>query len=1423
MSTSHSSRHRPQRAGHLFHRTLIAGAAGSILLGPAIARAQVESGACCLPDCSCVEVADDAACEALGGSFGGAGSTCETVMCVPEVADTCADWAEVNEGPPLVLYLHAMASDGNGTFIAHGGYYFAGLSGTFVNNGDGWVSVAAGAPSTYGCAMDYGPNGLVWLYGGRDTDGDTYGLYSWDSGTMTWTAHAAPLPPGRVGHAMAFDPTRGPTGVLHVYGGGASGPTNTMGDYWVFDGSAWTQLIGATTNPPPLYDAAMAVDRVTGHVYLFGGQDNYVYSAQTWRWDGTDWTLIANGSPPARAGHRMVWDPTRQAIIMTGGESGNGAQHYNDIWELRDGAWTRLCESAPFPARANFAMAQGMFNGEQTILIDGGLPVSTTEKTWKLSSAGCRAVVAAKLVINEVLYFEDDGLRGADGDHEWVEIYNATGIGIDLTGWTIADRDGWTGAGARALPSITLPAEAYLVVHFGQGVDDLNFDDLCGEYYTQDAQGADVLDDIMDECALYDDDGAIHDFVAWRADDTGYVAGVAAGDAVAAGGWTDDEYLNTRRLSFEPGDRVSFVEIGTTIGRDADSTDSNGLADWATRGGVNALGATPCAANFAIGGLLPGALPPGPMPMKQWTVLYYIDADAQDLEKDLFQDLEEVEEGGGSSEDINVVAMIDGFKMIHQVTIGPGGALTPIRETGGKSWRFQIGADEDGADVTRYVRMLTPDGQNPYLDESEMGRPETLSDFIAWAKANFPAQRYALIVSGHGRGWKGLCFDDSSPPDSSVDDGLMIGELRQALGNEQFELIGFDCCHMAQIEVAHQVQPNCRYLVGSEEVELGSGWPQDRWIAELRNNPGWNGAQLGGQIVADFSAYYSELVRDPTGMMVMRDPKHTLSCIDQSRIPELVDAVSDFAEDLRIGCDDFVLHSTHEDNIQHRIKLAAQATARFMMNDFMDLRHFVEEVNTRIPSDCYKDEVPTLLSLLQVAGPVVLNSLSGPEHPNAHGLSVYMPLTRTEFEEDALDVLRPVEGTYDYPHHETRVSDENSRLTMYAENADQLPFAARDYETTPEGHPIPLPAPSTWPLTPAPDFRFPADTQWDEFLQRYYHPVADNEIVGAICPIGGGIGPLVVDPECNTPIDEIVICPGCTVFFSGASSSDADSSDSFPDHWFWDFDANSHGCGPCVAPYEVADGADPALAANDDMDADRNRETGPPQTNDEKQDTGGIVTRTFHDLGTYVVTLHVWDDNHTFPFHNALPNSAYVHPQSDTHISIVHVVPCPDSVEIIGVFPDPVPTDTEATVTARVLYQGEPIRGYEVQFVRDTGDFEFTSGRVTSDGEASYAHTDENGYAQVTINGNSNGVAWIFILVGGTILSDFIQFDIVEPPVNCPCDWNDDGILNSDDFFAFFQDFINGGDADFNGDGITNSDDFFAFLQCYLFPPPDCR
>ena len=67
---------------------------------------------------------------------------------------------------------------------------------------------------------------------------------------------------------------------------------------------------------------------------------------------------------------------------------------------------------------------------------------------------------------------------------------------------------------------------------------------------------------------------------------------------------------------------------------------------------------------------------------------------------------------------------------------------------------------------------------------------------------------------------------------------------------------------------------------------------------------------------------------------------------------------------------------------------------------------------------------------------------------------------------------------------------------------------------------------------------------------------------------------------------------------------------------------------------------------------------------------------------------------------------------------------------------------------------------------------------------------------------------------GGVARSRPLMVTLIGAPEPCPADFNLDGLVNSEDFFAFLAEFFaQAPAADFNANGAVTSDDFFAFLS----------
>ncbi|MHA1931577.1 MAG: clostripain-related cysteine peptidase, partial [Promethearchaeota archaeon] len=235
-----------------------------------------------------------------------------------------------------------------------------------------------------------------------------------------------------------------------------------------------------------------------------------------------------------------------------------------------------------------------------------------------------------------------------------------------------------------------------------------------------------------------------------------------------------------------------------------------------------------------------------------WTIMVYL-GDC-DLEGDLITDINNMEKLG-SDANVNIIVQFDRWD-------GTNG--DPAKDdTSNGDWtdtrRFYVIEDtiNPNDDIIRSER-LDDTVELPALGDLDSADSQTLIDFVNWTINKYPANYYVLIFGAHGDGWLGLMVETSGFP---ADEMLNMSDLAYALdeitggGNNKLDIIGFDACLMAMLEVDYQIRPYVDYTIGSEELLYP--WALDDVLANLTNNPSMSPEQLVTQIVDNYNYTYT--------------------------------------------------------------------------------------------------------------------------------------------------------------------------------------------------------------------------------------------------------------------------------------------------------------------------------------------------------------------------------------------------------------------------------------------------------------------------------------------------------------------------------------------------------------------------------------
>jgi hypothetical protein len=273
---------------------------------------------------------------------------------------------------------------------------------------------------------------------------------------------------------------------------------------------------------------------------------------------------------------------------------------------------------------------------------------------------------------------------------------------------------------------------------------------------------------------------------------------------------------------------------------------------------------------------------------KKWTIMVFLDA-ANNLVDDALPNYLQMQQAIQGN-DAQIVVMWKEFK-----------STDTYKSNGTLDWSF------NGTDDTRYYLVQPSTGTSivgsPVKDLGagvDMGLPGTAKAFIAYCKANYPADRYVLDMWDHGDGWQEYLKKKSTPPaafrgisyDEQTGHDIDSWVMDQCFtGGNGVDILAYDACEMQMLECAYQTRNYASYTVGSEDLTPGPGYDYSVALLPFFTNSTGATATLA-------RGFVDQMINDTAPGGMYAGEAVCQSVVDSSKITAVAAAVDAFGSAL---------------------------------------------------------------------------------------------------------------------------------------------------------------------------------------------------------------------------------------------------------------------------------------------------------------------------------------------------------------------------------------------------------------------------------------------------------------------------------------------------------------------------------------------
>jgi hypothetical protein len=271
-------------------------------------------------------------------------------------------------------------------------------------------------------------------------------------------------------------------------------------------------------------------------------------------------------------------------------------------------------------------------------------------------------------------------------------------------------------------------------------------------------------------------------------------------------------------------------------------------------------------------------------------------------------------------------------------------------------------------------------------DTFNSASPASLTQYLEWVKANWPAEHYCLVMSDHGGSWtknaSGIMTDETSAKGIQMEIPDMANVIRQS--GLPVNVLVFEACDMASVEVMNDLVGVTDYVVASQTLQSGDPngppYPLAGLASWLQASPTASPKSLAVKVSDLYKQTYSGLGFSTTS-----------STVSTAVIPGLVSAIADFTTVLSSNL------GTQYDEILG----SYEATWRNLIPDG-DIGDFLSLIRTNVSDGTLMQRISAVEAQLNAAvlsNQVLYDSSDNMNEDTRHckGLTIHMPLT-SEYE-----------------------------------------------------------------------------------------------------------------------------------------------------------------------------------------------------------------------------------------------------------------------------------------------------------------------------------------------------------------------------------------------------------------------------------------